>query len=218
MSGLAGRLDWEQIMGMLDSVLGAAVGSALGRGRVGNGGGLGGAMLGGGRSGVLGSPVVKALIVALAAKAAQEYMTRNRDESAQASLPGSSRADPQGAPQGGFGDLLGGILGGDKGGLGGLLGGLGGAGVLGDLLEQFNKRGHGASIRSWVDAGPNASIPPAQLAEALGPDNLADLEQQTGLTQPQLLEELSRELPEAIDKITPNGRLPTDEELLRPVR
>lgn len=192
-------------MGILNSVLGAALGGALGRGGI--GGAVVGGMLGGGRGGgMLRSPVVKALLVALAAKAAHEYMSRNKEA-----------GDGTGAQrdEGGLGGMLSGVLSGSGGGLGGLLGGLGGAGALGDLLEQFNRRGHGDTIKSWVGPGANASMAPEALEEVLGPEDLAELERETGLARPQLLAELSRELPAAIDQLTPNGHLPTDDELNR---
>jgi uncharacterized protein YidB (DUF937 family) len=39
--------------------------------------------------------------------------------------------------------------------------------------------------------------------------------QQTGLPKDQLLTGLSSELPEAVDKLTPDGKVPTEEELTR---
>ena len=51
------------------------------------------------------------------------------------------------------------------------------------------------------------------LARALGPDTVSELEQQTGLPRDQLLDELSHELPDSIDRITPGGRLPSDDEI-----
>jgi uncharacterized protein YidB (DUF937 family) len=46
------------------------------------------------------------------------------------------------------------------------------------------------------------------LKQAIGSDVLEKLEQQTGLSQEELLARLSRELPTAVDKYTPDGRLP----------
>lgn len=104
-------------------------------------------------------------------------------------------------------------------GLGGLLGNLssmiGGAGVggllnsgLGELLERFRQNGQGDAADSWVHDGPNKDVSPPQLKQAIGPDILAALEQQTGLSQEEILARLSRELPAAVDKYTPGGRLP----------
>lgn len=104
---------------------------------------------------------------------------------------------------------------GQQGGLGGLLGGLGGAGLggfigggLGELMESFKQQGQGDVAESWVGTGPNKPIAPEQLEQAIGPDVLATLTQQTGLSREELLSRLATTLPEAVDKYTPEGRLP----------
>lgn len=100
--------------------------------------------------------------------------------------------------------------------LGGILGNLGGAGAgglltggIGELLDRFKQAGHGDTADSWIRTGPNTEVSPPQLRNAIGPDVLAALEQQTGLSQEELLARLSRELPSAVDKYTPEGRLPS---------
>ena len=113
-----------------------------------------------------------------------------------------------GAPgQGGLGGLLG-QLGSSLGGAGGGL-----SGGLGELLERFKEKGLGDTADSWVGTGPNKQIEPSQLEQAIGPEVLDTLTQQTGLTREELLARLSRELPEAVDKYTPQGKVPTEAEL-----
>lgn len=101
------------------------------------------------------------------------------------------------------------------GGLGGLLGNLGATGpggLLGgglkELVDRFTANGQGDVVKSWVDRGPNKNLPPEQMRSAIGPDVLNALSEQTGLSQDELLTRLSRALPEAVDKYTPDGRLP----------
>jgi uncharacterized protein YidB (DUF937 family) len=53
------------------------------------------------------------------------------------------------------------------------------------------------------------------LERAIGPDVLATLSQQTGLPQNEILARLSRELPTAVDKYTPEGRVPTEQDVAR---
>lgn len=116
---------------------------------------------------------------------------------------------------GGLGDLLGGLTGG-SGGLGGLLGGSSTGGVLrgglGDLLKQFEHNGHGETAKSWVQTGPNSEIDDRQLSEALGPEVLEDLSARTGLSPEEILSRLSRDLPKAVDDLTPNGVLPQEDD------
>jgi uncharacterized protein YidB (DUF937 family) len=104
------------------------------------------------------------------------------------------------------------------GGLGGVLGGLGGGGLgagLKDLLDRFRQTGYEDKAQSWVSTGPNRPVAPQQLEEVLGPERIEWLMQQTGLPKDQLLTGLSSELPEAVDKLTPDGKVPTEEELTR---
>jgi uncharacterized protein YidB (DUF937 family) len=129
---------------------------------------------------------------------------QNRDKLAEL-LKGAGSTQPGASNQQG---QLGGLLGNLSGGLAG--GGIGGllSGGLGELLERFKQNGQGDAAESWINKGPNKDLPPPQLKQAIGADVLAALEQQTGLSQEELLARLSRELPAAVDQYTPDGRLP----------
>lgn len=96
-------------------------------------------------------------------------------------------------------------------GLENVLGGLGNVFVnsgLGELLDRFKQNGHGKAAESWIGTGPNQEITPPSLREAIGADVLATLSKQTGLSTDEILSRLARELPAAVDKYTPDGRLP----------
>jgi uncharacterized protein YidB (DUF937 family) len=104
---------------------------------------------------------------------------------------------------------------GGSGSLGNLLGGVGSAGVggliatgLSELVEHFTKGGHGEAANSWVGQGANHAIAEADLERAIGSGTLDHLTQQTGLSRAAILSRLSRELPSAIDRYSPDGRLP----------
>jgi uncharacterized protein YidB (DUF937 family) len=117
---------------------------------------------------------------------------------------GAAGDKPGSGTQPGLSGVLGNLGGGGAtGGVGGLLGG-----GLGELLDRFKQSGQGEVAQSWVNDGPNKEIAPPQLKQAIGADVLAALEKQTGLSQDELLARLSRELPAAVDKYTPGGRLP----------
>ncbi len=133
-----------------------------------------------------------------------------------AEMLGGLKQEPGGGPgqnnpQGGLGGVLGN--------LGGALGGASVGGVLSgglrDLVERFRQSGHGQTADSWVNTGPNQPLGQGQLEQAIGPDVLNTLSQQTGLSREELLSRLTRELPAAVDKFTPEGRLPTEDEAAR---
>jgi uncharacterized protein YidB (DUF937 family) len=81
-------------------------------------------------------------------------------------------------------------------------------GGLGELVDQFKKNGAGETVDSWVGKGPNAPISDAQMEKTLGPDLIESLAKQTGLSREELVARLSKVLPEAVDKMTPDGTLP----------
>ena len=81
-------------------------------------------------------------------------------------------------------------------------------GGLGELVDHFTKGGEGGKVESWVGKGPNAAINDAEMEKSLGPDLIDSLVKQTGLTREELVARLTKTLPEAVDKMTPDGRLP----------
>jgi uncharacterized protein YidB (DUF937 family) len=89
------------------------------------------------------------------------------------------------------------------------------SGGLGDLVERLRQRGQGETADSWVAKGPNKQLSPQQLEQALGSDVVENLVERTGLSRDELLSRLARTLPEAVDKYTPEGRLPSAEEANR---
>ena len=109
-----------------------------------------------------------------------------------------------------------------KGGIGGLLeklgldtksAGAGGilSGGLGELLDRFKQNGQGDKADSWVKTGANQSCSSADLEKALGADVIKTLTDHTGLSKEELLSRLCRELPDAVDKYTPQGYVPATE-------
>jgi uncharacterized protein YidB (DUF937 family) len=81
-------------------------------------------------------------------------------------------------------------------------------GGLGDLVEQFRTSGQGRKAESWVSTGQNEPIDDREMEQALGPDLLERLTQQTGLSREELLRRLSQTLPQTVDQLTPEGRIP----------
>jgi uncharacterized protein YidB (DUF937 family) len=176
-----------------------------------------GAQSGGGMS-----PMTMAILGLLAYKAVK-HLSGGSPATSPAGAPSTGSSGAGGGAAGGSpgsslgagsGGALGDVL---KGGLGGLLaGGAAGSvisGGLGDLLKQFQQSGHGETASSWVSQGPNKQISPGDLASALGGDQIQHLMSQSGLSQQELLDGLSRYLPDVVNHLTPDGRLPTESEL-----
>ncbi|MET3912127.1 uncharacterized protein YidB (DUF937 family) [Bradyrhizobium sp. S3.3.6] len=168
------------------------------------------------------SPMTMAILGLLAWKTFK-HLTAGQPGAAPQTAP-ASMPPVNAGPGGGLGGALGGALGGGgglgdvlKGGLGGLLaGGAAGSvlsGGLGDLLNQLQQGGHGETANTWVGKGENKPIAPGDLANALGADQIQSLSAQSGLSRDELLSGLSQYLPQVIDHLTPDGRLPTENEI-----
>jgi uncharacterized protein YidB (DUF937 family) len=178
-------------MGLLD-VLSGMSNAQSGQRAPGSGGGM--------------SPITKAIIGVLAYQAIKAFT------GSQASAGTNPGKQSPGATGGGLDDLL-------KGGLGGLLaGGASGSvlsGGLNDLLKQFQQNGKGDVAESWIGPGGNKTVSPNDLATALGADRINTLAGLSGMSRDDLLNGLSQRLPEVVDQLTPDGRLPTEQEAAR---
>ena len=86
------------------------------------------------------------------------------------------------------------------------------AGGLGDLLEQFQTAGYGQAAQSWVSDEPNQPVEPGAVEQALDEDLLLELERRTGLPRAEIVERLATGLPETVNQLTPQGRVPTEAE------
>lgn len=208
----AGASDGGMGGGGLGDILGDILGGGAGRGRGGQAGPAGGPGGGGQGGGGLGDILGDIL-----------------GGGATRGGAGRGQAGPGG---GGLGDILGDILGGGAGrgmpgarvsgqqgdplgGLGGLL--AGGGGVLGDILSQFEQAGKGDAAKSWVSRGENVPVTPTDIENTFGSGIIDTLSQQFGLPRDELLKGLSQAMPDAINELTPDGRLPTPEEISRRV-
>ncbi|HLH49375.1 MAG TPA: YidB family protein [Roseiarcus sp.] len=135
---------------------------------------------------VPGGNVATPLAIAAGALLLGKYLSNRSAAPAQPAAPTSSPAPQQG---------------------GGLLSG------LTDLVQKFQNAGYGEAVNSWVGSGPNQPVSPSQVGSALGQQTISDLARQAGVSEQELLSQLSLVLPSLVDKLTPNGRLPTQAEL-----
>jgi uncharacterized protein YidB (DUF937 family) len=73
------------------------------------------------------------------------------------------------------------------------------------IVAQLETQGFGGTVRSWVATGVNQPITPDQIHQALGSDVLKQLAAKFGMSPEDLAAKLSKVLPQAIDKLTPDG-------------
>jgi uncharacterized protein YidB (DUF937 family) len=235
-------------MGLLDDLLGGALGSQQSNApaQSGQGGGM--------------SPIMLAMMALMAYRAMSGNSATQQQRPAPGAqtagdnplgdllgsiLGGGAQGGARGGAGGGLGDILGQVLGGGAqgggaarhaqpagggtagGGLGDILGsilaggaaggGLGGVlnGGLDDILKQLQQNGQGDVADSWVGRGQNKPINPRDLEQALGRDKMKSLAEQAGMSDIQFMQGLAQGLPQVVDRMTPDGRMPTREEAER---
>ncbi len=86
-----------------------------------------------------------------------------------------------------------------------------GGGGLDGLLKQFQDKGLGEAAASWVGTGKNLSISKEQIAAVLGHPQIAGIAKSLGVSPDQAASTLASLLPQAVDQLTPNGKLPAND-------
>jgi uncharacterized protein YidB (DUF937 family) len=94
----------------------------------------------------------------------------------------------------------------------------GGAGGLGGLLAQLQAAGLDDAVRSWIGTGENKPVQPEDLGDALGKRAVTQMADKAGCSQQDLLSQLAKALPGIIDKLTQDGRVPTQAEINQRLR
>jgi uncharacterized protein YidB (DUF937 family) len=142
-----------------------------------------------------GGNVGKPLMIALLALLAARYFGKKGADQTATAEPQPSQRIPQANPANASpGDLLDG---------------------LGGLVKQFQQKGFGDVVDSWVNRGKNQDISSRQVSDALGSDVVDQLARRTGLSRDEVISELAKMLPNVVDRMTPEGRLPTQREMER---
>jgi uncharacterized protein YidB (DUF937 family) len=82
--------------------------------------------------------------------------------------------------------------------------------ALRDLKDRFTSTGQGEAADSWISTEANRPLNVEALEAALGNETLDELAHKTGIPRAELLLRLNVALPEVVDSMTPEGRLPAD--------
>ncbi|MGW7068406.1 YidB family protein [Streptomyces sp. NPDC054855] len=126
-------------------------------------------------------------------------------------LLGGGQGGAAGGSGGGnvLGSLIGGLLGG--GGAAGGQGGSGGSNPLGSLMDMITKSGlvNQEQLDSWVGTGDNQPLSPDQVKQAVPDETLDQVAGDAGVSRDEAADQIARQLPEAVDKMTPDGQVPT---------
>lgn len=89
------------------------------------------------------------------------------------------------------------------------------SGGLTSILHRFHHHGLSSKTDSWVSTGKNEALTPQEVTDSLGDTTVADLAAKTGLSTDEVAAQLSHVLPSVVDHVTPGGKLPSEDELVK---
>jgi len=84
----------------------------------------------------------------------------------------------------------------------------GAAGGLDALIQQFQQAGMGSQMNSWISTGQNLPISPDQLTQIFGRGQMQQMASGSGMNVDEMSGGLANMLPQLIDHLTPNGKVP----------
>jgi len=82
------------------------------------------------------------------------------------------------------------------------------SGGVNGLATQFEQKGLGGVMSSWISNGPNPPISGEQVMDVLGHDKIVAIAAKAGLSEQQVSDGISKLLPVVVDHLTPNGTVP----------
>src|SRR5262249_15148020 len=85
-------------------------------------------------------------------------------------------------------------------------------GGIDGILRRCQQAGLRDIVSSWIGTGQNQPIDPRQLEEAM-PDEISNASRQAGLGTQQGGSVLAQLLPYLVDRLTPNGRVPQQDQM-----
>jgi uncharacterized protein YidB (DUF937 family) len=80
------------------------------------------------------------------------------------------------------------------------------------VLDKFRASGLDDKVESWISQGKNAALSPDEVKDALG-DELDGFATKAGVAKDQAADGIAKALPELVDKLTPDGVVPSEEKV-----
>jgi len=81
-------------------------------------------------------------------------------------------------------------------------------GGLSGLMDQFKSKGLGDLISSWIGTGENQPVSGDQIHQVFGVEKIQEIAQTLGISGAEASQGLASLLPQIIDKLTPEGKIP----------
>ncbi len=82
------------------------------------------------------------------------------------------------------------------------------------FLDLFSKAGLGDTAASWISSGVNSELSNEQVESALGEDAIGEIASQADISKADATSALAYMIPNVVDKLTPDGVVPEEKDLL----
>ena len=94
-----------------------------------------------------------------------------------------------------------------------VVGGLLASGGLSKIMGGLKANGLTSQAESWVGTGPNQPVSGSEVEQAVGKEQIQDVARQVGVSEPEAADAVAKVLPEVVDKVSPEGKLPPEQDL-----
>lgn len=88
-------------------------------------------------------------------------------------------------------------------------------GGLQGLASKLTSQGLGQQVQSWVGNGQNQPVSGAQVQQAVDPEHLQQMSDQSGMTPEECSDHVAQALPEMVNRATPDGHVPSTDPFTR---
>ena len=78
------------------------------------------------------------------------------------------------------------------------------------LIDKFHQGGLRGTITSWISRGQNLPISADQIQKVLGSEAVKKYADKLGVDPAQAAQQIAHVLPRVVDKLTPNGQVPSE--------
>ena len=91
-------------------------------------------------------------------------------------------------------------------------------GGLQGLVQRFSGAGLGDTVQSWISPGQNRPVSKDEVKRAVGGERLKKMAQESDETEDGMAERLARSLPRIVDRLTPDGSMPSVDTITRGIK
>ncbi|HEY2506281.1 MAG TPA: YidB family protein [Streptosporangiaceae bacterium] len=86
------------------------------------------------------------------------------------------------------------------------------SGGLHGLTQKLQQGGLGKQVQSWIGSGQNQQVSGEQVHQAMDPQQMQQMSQQSGMSDEETCDCVAQALPHMVNNATPQGQMPAPEQ------